>query len=92
MSGIYNPYQKSPDIGQGFSDLANQIMSYLLLKKYMGQGQTTPRYPQGTDSGARPVAIGSGAGTPGSPALAAMPQPDNRQDTLLQLLRKYLGI
>lgn len=87
---VYNPYSKHPDFGQGFSDLANQIMSFLLMKKYMGQGQSGPQYPQG--AGGHPVAIGSGAGTPGSPALGSMPQPDNSQDTLLQLLRKYLGL
>lgn len=36
---FYSPYSQHPAWGQGFSDLINQMMQFMLMKKYMGQGQ-----------------------------------------------------
>ena len=38
MANFYNPYSKNPAWGQGFSEMANQLMQMMMMKKYMGDG------------------------------------------------------
>ena len=59
MANFYNPYSKYPDIGQGTSDLVNQIMMMLMMKKMMGQGQQ-PNVPQSAGQGGAGVGVGAG--------------------------------
>jgi hypothetical protein len=88
MSGFYNPMMKTPDFGQGFGDIMNQIMQMLMIKKmYPNQQQTpnmggpTPSAPSGPQipGGPSMTSMGGpsspmGGGVPGGPGMTPTPQ------------------
>jgi hypothetical protein len=46
---FYNPYMKTPDWGQGISDIGNQLMLMMMLKRMMGPSEKTERTPGVTE-------------------------------------------
>ncbi len=73
MANFYNPMMKTPDFGQGFGDIINQIMQMLMIKKM---------YPdQGGQAANAPVATGNTQGAPqlmpmgGQPSASMAPPP-----------------
>ena len=61
-----NPYMKQPDFGQGMSDIMQQVMQMLMIKKMGGQGQ-----PQGGATNDPGMGLGTsmpgGMTSPGQP-------------------------
>ena len=45
MANFYNPYMKTPDFGQGSSDIVNQLMMMMMMKRMMGGGDQQPQMP-----------------------------------------------
>jgi hypothetical protein len=94
---FYSPYQSNGggkggfDIGQGMTDIIQQVMQALMMKKYMGGGQgggaaATP--PQSTPSSLTPQQMGIQNGPIGMNKQAADLMKDPR---LLAALMKLIG-
>ena len=64
MANFYNPYMKTPDFAQGGSDLFNQLMMMMLMKKMMGPQAQTTETPS-TEPQGLPPAMGNIQPRPG---------------------------
>jgi len=87
MANFYDPYKSHPAWGQGISDFANQIMQYLMMKKYMGQGQG-----QGKSQMGQTAMPQQGATAQAGAQNFAQQAPGGIDPQMLAMLAKALGL
>ncbi len=94
MANFYNPYMKTPDYASGISDMLNQFLQILMMKKMFpgnrnqGQAQITPQPNAQMPTGVS--RLGQYGATVPQPSATMGQQPTIPPD-ILQLLIKLLG-
>jgi len=91
---FYNPYMKTPDFGQGASDIMNQIMMMQMMKRMFPQTQTTEipsTTPQGMPPPMSSIQPPQGMGqqiTGAAPSQMGQQIPPHMIEMILNLIRR----
>jgi len=97
MTSFYNPYMKTPDWGQGASDLVNQLMMMMMMKKMKDPQtkttETTDVGPQGMPPPMSNIPPAPGMGqqiTGGAPTSIPTGGPPQMDPQMIQMLLQML--